>query len=348
MRYLDTQKLGFDKDNLISIPLYDNSLEVAELLKSELLKVPGVQSISTNDWRFGGGTSSDRFNNAYLKEVEPKPIVTESDMVQADKDFLKTMSLKVLYASKAYQEETLSEHQVIVNESLVKVFGWPENAVGQKVFQYGNISKEVVAVVKDFHTYSMKEEKAPLVIESFSYPFASNLLLRLNTNEAKESLAQMGKSYQSITDRPFEYYYVDDKIASYYKVENGQFKLFQAFSFLAMFISLLGLVALTIYIIEQRRKEVSIRKVLGATFQRLIFMLNKEYTILIVIAFLIATPVAYYAMQDWLAEFKYNVSISPLLFVGAFFGFLLLSWLVTLFPSLKVTNENPVEILRNE
>ena len=180
-------------------------------------------------------------------------------------------------------------------------------------------------MVKDFHTYSMKEEKAPLVIESFSYPFASNLLLRLNTNEAKESLAQMGKSYQSITDRPFEYYYVDDKIASYYKVENGQFKLFQAFSFLAMFISLLGLVALTIYIIEQRRKEVSIRKVLGATFQRLIFMLNKEYTILIVIAFLIATPVAYYAMQDWLAEFKYNVSISPLLFVGAFFGFLLLS-----------------------
>ena len=348
MSFLETQKLGFDKDNLISIPLYENSLEAAVLLKSEILKIPGVQSISSNDWKFGGGASLSKYNNPYLKEVEPKPIVIETDLVQADGDFIKAMSLKVLYSAKNYNGEALSENQVIINESLAKAFEWPENAVGQKVFQYENMNREVVAVVEDFHSYSMKEEKTPLAIESFSYGVANNLLIRLDTKEVKESLAQIGKSYQSITDRPFEYYYVDDKIASYYKVENGQFKLFQAFSFLAMFISLLGLVALTIYMVEQRRKEVSIRKVLGATIQRLIFMLNREYTILIIIAFLIATPVAYYAMQDWLAEFKYSVNISPLLFVGAFLGFLLLSWLVTLFPSLKVTNENPVEALRNE
>ncbi|KYG71944.1 ABC transporter permease [Roseivirga echinicomitans] len=348
MSYLKTQKLGFDKDNLVSIPLYSDSLNTWVKLKSELLKQSGVTLITANNWKFGDNTSTGRVNKAYVKGEESTIVDVWLDAVEADEDFMKTMSLKMHYTSDDYKGGALTDNQVIVNQSLVKVFGWPENSVGQRVFDYEGNYKEVVAVIEDFHSYSMKEEKAPLIIENGDSEYYNNLLLKLDAAEGKRTLENLAIIYEGIVDRPFEYYYVDDKIASYYKVENGQFKLFQAFSFLAMFISLLGLVALTIYMVEQRRKEVSIRKVLGATIQRLIFMLNREYTILIIIAFLIATPMAYYAMQDWLAEFKYSVNISPLLFVGAFLGFLLLSWLVTLFPSLKVTNENPVEALRNE
>lgn len=348
MSYLKTQKLGFDQNNLISIPLYQDSLNTFESLKSEILKQSGIESASVNNWKFGGNASTGRYDKEYIKGEQEDINEVWLDLIEADEDFLKTMAINILYASNTYEGGALTENQVIINQSLVKAFGWPDNSVGKMVFEYGNKQKEVVAVIEDFHGYSMKEEKTPLVIEKGLSGNYSNLLVKLNATKRNQLLEEVGDTYSTMTDRPFEYYYIDDKIASYYKVENGQFKLFQAFSFLAMFISLLGLVALTIYMVEQRRKEVSIRKVLGATIQQLVFMLNKEYTILILIAFLIATPVAYYAIQDWLAEFKYSVNISPLLFVGAFLGFLLLSWLVTLFPSLKVTKENPADILRNE
>ena len=149
-------------------------------------------------------------------------------------------------------------------------------------------------------------------------------------------------------DRPFEFEFLDDQISAFYQKEQGQFKLFQIFSTIALSISLLGLVALTIYGLEQRRKEVSIRKVLGATVKSLLLLLNKEYSVLVFVSFLIATPVCYWAMNNWLSAFTYRIALSPVIFIISCLGFLTLCWIVTLGQSLKTTRENPAHVLRDE
>ena len=138
------------------------------------------------------------------------------------------------------------------------------------------------------------------------------------------------------------------QVDRFYSTERGQYKLFQVFSFLALFISLLGLLALTTFTLQQKRKEISIRKVLGASLNSLILMLNKEYVLLVLIAFLVASPIAYYSMEQWLADFSYRVTLNPMLFVITFAGFLLLCWAITASLSLRVSRENPADVLRDE
>jgi len=349
MSFLNQNSLGFEKDYLISIPLFEDSLSSPETMKSEIANIKGVESVSFNTWRFGGATSTGRYDRKPIKGGDF--IAAWPDLVMADKNFIETMKLELLEVSTNFSGDQLLDNQVIVNQSLINKFGWQGDAIGKLIYTgFANNFKEleIVGVIKDFHTYSMKKEITPLVIENFSFKSAGNLLLRIQATNTKQILNEVAESYQSITERPFDFYYLDDRIESYYKQEQGQFRLFQIFSSLAIFISLLGLVALTIYMVELRRKEVSIRKVLGASVQRLILMLNREYTILVVVAFLIASPIAYYAMQDWLAAFKYRIEISPMLFVGGFLGFLALCWMVSVFQSLKVSGENPADVLREE
>ncbi|NVK83151.1 MAG: FtsX-like permease family protein [Cytophagia bacterium] len=340
--------LGFEKDNLISIPLYEEDMSLSTELKSQMLKQSGVMGVSLNDWEFGGVSSTGSYNKPAVKGEVPEPKSVWHDMVNADPDFFDVMGVKVLYQSEAFAKGEFRKSQVVVNKTFLQAFDWPENSVGTKIYQFKNEMKEIVAVVDNFYTYSMKEDQVPLLMEGTKPWSDGNLLVRVDFKEREKTLNTIGDIYQSATNRPFEYYFIDDKIASYYKEEQGHFQIFQGFSFLALFISLLGLTALTIYMVEHRRKEVSIRKVLGASLQRLVFMLNKEFTILIVISFVIALPLAYYAMQDWLAEFKNRVTISPLLFILTFIGFLVISWIVTVIPSFKASQQNPADVLRDE
>jgi putative ABC transport system permease protein len=206
----------------------------------------------------------------------------------------------------------------------------------------------VIALIKDFHSETFKVEMEPTIIEKAKPWGDEQLLIRLESEDHLDALDQVAELYENQLGRPFEYQFVNDEIDFYYRKEAAQIKLFNTFSGLAIFLSLLGLLAMTFYSVEQRRKEVSIRKVLGASVQRLILMLNKEYSILVLIAFIVASPIAYYVMEGWLEEFKYRISISPLLFVGACLGFLFISWLVTIAQSHKVSKENPADVLREE
>lgn len=346
MRFVDNQSMGFNKENLITIPLYDGDKSDLGKLKTDILQIAGVQSASLNTWRFGGMTSTGYYDRLPVKGEEF--IQTWSDMVEADEDFMKTLSLRLIATSGKFKDGKLSEDQVIISESVAKIFGWNEDALEKRVYKYGGKSKEVVAIAADFHSYSMKEEIQPMVIEKYNEGQSNRLIVRIDAVDAERLLSEVETVYTALTDRPLEYHYVDDQVANYYASEKNQFQLFQIFSGLAVFVSLLGLIAMTIYMAAQRRKEVSIRKILGASLRRLIFMLNREFTILVLLAFLIATPIAYYAMQDWLTAFVFRIQINPMLFVGALATFLVMSWLVTLGQSLKVSNENPADVLREE
>lgn len=342
MRYLKTKDLGFNPEFVVQVPLYRSSEYSHESLKNEIQNISGVEFASVSGWQVGGGAKTGITD-------DPKNIQEsrEAAVISADKDYAKTLGLSFIMKADHFEFDKLNSNEVVVNEALVQDFGW-ENPLGQKIYNFDTRPLEVVAVVADFHTYSLKQEVEPHFIQPLTERSARNALLKINGEQAQQTLANVGEVYESMVQRPFEFYYLNDQIRDFYKKEQGQFLLFQIFSSLAIFVSLLGLVGLTIYTVQQRRKEVSVRKVLGASVQRLILMLNKEYSILVLIAFIIASPIAYYAMQGWLEEFKYRITISPLIFVIACLAFLSLSWLVTIAQSLRVSRENPADVLREE
>lgn len=347
MNYLKEKELGYNPELLITMPLYADSTQLYETVKNQMATISGVKMVSLNGFSPGAETITSVVDGPNKQGEGAESFGL--NVIFADKDFLDLMEMEVLWKSKQFDPNTFTKGQVMINSSLAKKLEWGDDATGKKLYDWNDqVGSDVVAVIADFHSKSLKEEISPLIIKPLGNWGTDQVFVRLEAEGSANTLKEMGELYETMFDRPFEYSFFDDQMASFYKKEEGQFKLFQIFSSLAVCISLLGLLALTVYMVEQRRKEVSIRKVLGASLKRLIIMLNKEYTLLIFIAFLIASPVAYYAMQDWLGAFKYQIEVSPMLFVGAFLAFLLLSWSITVFQSWKVSGENPADVLRRD
>jgi putative ABC transport system permease protein len=347
MNFLKQKDLGFNASAIISVPLDGDSIQSHIPLKQEFLKVTGVEKASVSGFRPGGYaymTAMDAPN-----ENGKGASGLGGEAIIADTDFLDLMEIKVLWQVRDNVLDGFNKDQVIINKSMAQSMNILENPEEARIYTYNDqIGKEIIAIVDDFHMKSLKDEIEPISIHYLNDWGNDNILLKVETADLKSVLGRLSIPYEQFFGRPFEYTFLDDKIAEFYKKEQGQFKLFQIFSTIALSISLLGLVALTTYSLEQRKKEVSIRKVLGASIQNLLLLLNKEYTTLVVLAFLVASPIAYYAMQGWLSEFKYRIEITPLIFIGAFLSFLFLSWIVTLLQSLKASNVNPADTLRNE
>lgn len=347
MNYLKEKELGYNPELLVRIPLYRDSTHLYTILKNELATISGVKSTSLTSFKLGRGMVTG-IMDAPNEDGEGANSVAEQ-VVFADNHFRETMEMDFIWTSSQFDQEKFEPGQVMINQSFAKKMGWAEGAEGKRLYGWNDkVGAKVVAIVSDFHSNTLKEAIQPTLIKPLGNWGTNQLFLRMEGGQRSQVLKEAGEMYQSFFDRPFEYNFFDDEMASFYKKEEGQFRLFQIFSFLAVFISLLGLLALTVYMVEQRRKEVSIRKVLGASLKSLIVMLNKEYTLLVALAFLIASPLAYYAMQDWLEAFTYRIEVNPLLFVAAFGAFLLLSWSITLVQSWRVSGKNPADVLRQE
>lgn len=347
MNYLKEKELGYNPELLIRVPLYGDSTHLYDTFKNELATISGVKSTSLNSLKLGRGMITG-IMDAPNESGEGANSVAEQ-VIFADKDFSETLEMNFTWTSSQFDRDKFEPGQVMINHALAKKMGWEQGAEGKRLYSWNDkVGDKVMAIVADFHSNSLKEAIQPMLIKPLGSWGTNQLFLRMEGGQRGEVLNKAGVIYQSFFDRPFEYSFFDDEMAAFYKKEEGQFRLFQIFSFLAVFISLLGLLALTVYMVEQRRKEVSIRKVLGASLKSLIVMLNKEYTLLVAVAFLIASPVAYYGMQDWLASFKYRIEVNPFLFLAAFGAFLLLSWSITVLQSWRVSGENPADILRQD
>lgn len=347
MDYLKQKDLGFDTEALLTVSLDRDSTQSYQPLQQEFLKIPGVRKASLSGFKPGGYAYVTAMDAPNVRGKDANGL--GGDAIFGDAAFVDIMEMDVYWQAHEQAIEEFGEGQVIINKSMAESIGALESPEGKRIYGYSDqVGKEVVAIVEDFHMKSLKDEIEHISIYYLNDWGTENILVKVEMNNLSLTLDRLAEQYEAYFGRPFEYSFVDDQIAAFYKKEQGQFKLFQIFSTIALCISLLGLVALTIYSLEQRRKEVSIRKVLGASIQRLILMLNREYSILVLVAFIVASPIAYYAMQGWLEEFKYRITLSPLIFIGAFIGFLALSWLVTIAQSLKVSRENPADVLRDE
>jgi ABC-type antimicrobial peptide transport system permease subunit len=348
MNYFMNRPLGFDKDAIVNVPYRPDSTggKLTDYLKQQLLS-NGVQAVS-----FNSNTPAEDDNNMFssfkfdhaLKDEDFQAIVKF-----ADNDYVPTYKLQ-LVAGRNLQPSGWTR-EFLVNESFVKSLGLkkPEDILNKEVSIMGGLIKcPVVGVLKDFNDRSLRQNLAPLLIATNStmYREASIKLSTTNMASTMQSIKKIWE--QTFPNSVYQYRFLDDKIASFYKQENQLSQLYKIFAAIAIFLSCLGLYGLASFMAVQRIKEVGIRKVLGATAGNIVYLFSKEFVILISIAFLIATPVAWYFMNKWLQNYVYRVDISWWIFVIGGAASVLIALITVSFQAIKAAIANPVESLRTE
>ncbi len=349
MNYFMGQPLGFDKDAIINVPFRVDSVwfSKADYLRQQLLSVNGVQAVS-----FSSNTpvedandmwSTFRFNNAQ-KEEDFKAITKFADNEYAPAYKLQLVAGRNLQPSKMTRE-------FLVNESLVKSLGIkkPEDILNKEISIWGDrIKCPVVGVLKDFNDRSFRNDLAPLLITT-NVTMYSQAGIKLETKNISSTLQSVKTIWEQIFPGDvYEYKFLDDKIASFYKQENQLSQLYKIFAAISIFLSCLGLYGLASFMAVQRIKEVGIRKVLGATAGNIVYLFSKEFITLIAIAFTVATPIAWYFMHQWLQDYVYRISISWWVFLTGGLVAIIIALITISFQAIKAAMANPVKSLRTE
>ena len=348
MNYFMDRPLGFDKDAIVNVPYRPDStgVKLTDYLKQQLLS-NGVKAVS-----FNSNTPVEDDNNMFTTFKFDNSIKDEDFQAItkfADNDYVPTYKLQ-LVAGRNLQPSGWTR-EFLVNESFVKNLGLkkPEDIIGKEVSMMNGLIKcPVVGVLKDFNDRSLRQSLSPLLIATNStmYREASIKLSTTNMATTMQSIKKIWE--QTFPNKVYEYRFLDDKIASFYKQENQLSQLYKIFAAIAIFLSCLGLYGLASFMAVQRIKEVGIRKVLGATSANIVYLFSKEFIILISIAFLIATPLAWYFMNKWLQDYVYRVDISWWLFAAGGLAAIIIALATISFQAIKAAIANPVKSLRTE
>ena len=349
MNYFMNQPLGFDKDAIVNVPFRPDSTgsKLMDYLKQQLMSVNGVQSVT-----FSSNTPVEddddmwttfKFDHA-IKEAGFQAITKF-----ADNEYVSTYKLQVLAGRNLHPSGPTREF--LVNESLVKSLGLkkPEDILNKKISIMGGlITCPVVGVLKDFNDRSFHHNLAPLLITTNNtmYRQATIKLATANISSTMQSVKKIWQ--QTFPDYVYEYRFLDDKIASFYKQEAQLAQLYKIFAAIAIFLSCLGLYGLASFMAVQRIKEVGIRKVLGATASNIVYLFSKEFIILIAVAFVIATPVAWYFMHPWVQDYVYRINIGWFVFALGGLATVIIALVTVSFKAIKAAVANPVKSLRTE
>jgi putative ABC transport system permease protein len=345
MNFFQNQDLGFNKEAAVSFGIPDGSKK--EILKQQLKSEPGLTDIS-----FSSGAPV-YFSNATSFSC-PELGVTKDDVTEVkciDENYTDMFGLKMLAGEKVsrkYEKDTTLK--LVVNETLIHKLGIqdPSDAIGRKInFGWGNPSY-IIGVVQDFQSESKHKKRRACVLlyAPDNFYMAS---VRIKPNAMNQTLAHIDKMWSSIFPKEvFEYQFMDEHIASWYKQEAKVYTAFKLFSSLAILIGCLGLYGLVAFAAVQRTKEVGIRKVLGASLFDISALFAKEFIVLIVLAFLVAVPVAYFFMHNWLENFAYHIGIGKgIFFIAVGISFLIAAFTIS-FQAIKAALANPVTSLRSE
>jgi len=347
MKYMRSTDLGFNKEQAMIVKLDNLAISRKKFLfKNELEQIPAVQSVSLMSGEPGG------FHDGYTFESEAKPDDKLSFRTEfTDLDFVKTLELKII-AGRDFSEnfKTDSLQSILINRSAATVLGYtPEQAVGKWI---RNVTKDslrrtIVGVVEDYHFVSLKERIAPLTISPGRDKRLA--LIRLKTGDLQSTITAIKKAYTiAAPDYPFEYSFLDDEFDRAYKTETSQQAILSIFSFIAIFIACLGLFGLASYTAIKRTKEIGVRKVLGSSVHNIVLLLSKDLLKPVLTGTLIAVPVSYYAMNQWLQGFAYRISFHWWMFAIAVTAAVTIALLTVGFQAVKAAVANPIESLRTE
>lgn len=347
MKYAKQSDLGFDKEAMIMIPIgADSTGVVMKTLKKQFLQISGVEKVSLC---VDAPASENTWNNAIGFGNQAEEVNFRTNMKSADEDYLETFGLELVAGKNIYPSDTVREF--LVNETLIRKLNLksPKDAIGKMITANGgSMVAPIVGIVKDFHERSFHEEIGAVAIMTSKENY-ENFAIKINMKNAKATLASIEKAWSARhPDEIFEYQFLDDNIAKFYQIEDKILSLIQFFSFVAIFIGCLGLYGLVSFMVVQKTKEIGIRKVLGGSISQILMIFGKEFSILIGIAFLIASPIAWYFMNQWLKNYEYQIDISPLFFlytIGFTFGIALLT---VSYQAIKAALMNPVKSLKTE
>ena len=344
LNYVQTTRLGLEKEQRVAISARGaiGSMEKAQTFKQELLQHAAITQASVTNavpalW--GARVSVE------AEDVEEEPMV---HLYGVDADFLQTLGIK-LKAGRGFSDVrgTDAELAALLNETAVRALGWSD-PIGKEVVFGGNQARTVVGVVEDFHFASMRSEIEPVLIVPPVWG-VSHVVVAIRPGHAGEALDAMRETWAAFEPTyPLDYVFLDDAFARLYEAEQRVARVFSIFFALAIGIACLGLFGLIAFAAEQRTKEIGIRKVLGASVTSVVALLSKDFVKLVLIAFLIATPVAYLAMRWWLEDFAYRIDLGVGLFALAGALVLLVALLTVGYHAVRAARADPVESLRYE
>jgi len=342
MDYVQTKNLGYNRENLLYIPMEGGLINKYDLLKEEASKLPGVVSISK--MRETPTVISHSRGDIGWTGKDPTQEIIFSDAV-VGYDFVKTLDLQLLAGRDFSREFGSDSVNYILNETAVKKIGYTD-PIGQP-FTWGTNTGKIIGVLKDFHFSSMHDAIEPLFIRLDTSPKWGTLLVRTGAGKTQSTLASLENICKTINPgNPFTYQFSDQEYTKLYKNEQVVSKLANYFAFLAIFISCLGLFGLAMFTAAQRTKEIGVRKTLGASVPNIILLLSTDFLKPVAMALLIAFPIAWYTMNRWLQGFVYKTEIAWWVFVLAGILTIGIAILTVGFQSIKAALMNPVKSLK--
>lgn len=351
IHYTLSKDLGFKKDAILSFSVnYRDTVKAHKAILIE--KIKSMPEVAMLGIATGTPTSTNNWSSTITYTNGKKEISTDVELKFADTNYLRQFQLKLLAGSNISQSDTVT--QFLINETYSKVLGFrnPQDAVG-KFISWSNKQVPITGVLADFHQKSLHSLIKPLAIGNWNKE-SRELSVSLQPKNAdgsnwKTAIAKIEKIWKDIYPKEdFEYTFFDENIAKYYKAEQNISSLLQWATGLAILISCMGLLGLVMYTTNLRTKEIGVRKVLGASVSQIVSILTKDFLVLVIVAFFIAAPVAWWAMHKWLENFAYRTGMNAWLFIGAGLLTVMIALITISFQTFKAASANPVDSLRTE
>ncbi len=351
MHYLGTKNLGFDKDQVVVLQLANTGLDVDNKSKgfiTALKQNPSVISVSASNRVPGQG-----FNGyGIIPEGHTLNEHLLCSVFESDAAFASTYNIQLTQGRYfSSQMPTDTTNGIVINEAMANMLGWNtdsyRDAIGKQFEIYEAVKGKVIGVMKDFNFASLREKVQPLAVILTNNPLY--LSIKLKAGSIPSSLDYIQKQWKQFNSvYPFDYFFLDEQLNHFYQTDVSMLHVLNIFAGLAIFIACIGLFGLSIYTAKQRTKEIGIRKVLGASISQVTLLLSKDFVALVAIAILIASPLAWWAANNWLQDFAYRINISVWFFLIAGLSAILIALLTVSFQAIKAAIANPVKSLRTE
>jgi len=348
MNYFRTASLGFDKAAIVNIQIPHDSLSKTKFnyIRDQLKANPDIQQVS---FSYASPSSEQNWNSDFNFDHNPKTTNFAANLKWADVEYFNTYNLKFVAGRPYFPNDTVSEF--VVNETLLNKLGIinPEEAIGKEInFWDGRKVANIVGVIRDFNSYSLRWPMAAVVLGTWKDLYRT-INIKIRPGSEKKILPQVEKLWnEAFPAYVYQYQFLDETIKNFYNQERQLSALYKIFAGIAVFISCLGLYGLVSFMAVRRTKEMGIRKVLGAGPVNIIYLLSREFTLLIFIAFVISGPTAYYIMHKWLQNYTYRIPIGASMFLIAVVSSVVIAWITVGQRAIRAARVNPLKSLRME
>lgn len=348
LAYIQEKKLGYEKDQVLILPDAGLLGDKAEVFRQQLLRDLRVQSVSTSGYLPAGPSYNNNFMIIPNDDVSRQVKTLRYDV---DDQYIPTLGLEMVAGRSFSMEFGQDSEAIILNETAAEALGWKEDAIGKTITNTNNEGKkqsfQIIGLVRDFHFRSLHERISPLVMVLGNS--RGSIIAKVETKDMGALLASVEQEWSALSsEEPFEYSFMDERFRQTYEAERNTGRMLGVSTGLTIFVACLGLFGLATFTAEQRRKEIGIRKVLGAETATIVALLSKDFLKLVLVAAVIAFPLACYAMHKWLEDFAYRIDIPLWVFLAAGVVAATIAFLTISYQAIKAASANPISNLRTE